>query len=271
MTLALPKLLVVSLGGTITMTRSDTGGIAPTLGAADLVAAVPDIARIAALETLSPMRVASPSLKLEDLVGVAALLERRLAADVDGAVVVQGTDIGLDALADADEVRAWTTDLATGAPLEGVAVAMIGTGAEATTDADGVARMDLASTVPATVLATSGDDSALLPEVWQSTGASDVPLWYVLDDRQVYRPGETVSIKGWVRRLTAGDAMRERLRSASRSALACACQSCGTGSAGTLNGISATRKARASRDRAPASAAFRNHSSRAAGQPGEPE
>jgi uncharacterized protein YfaS (alpha-2-macroglobulin family) len=123
---------------------------------------------------------------------------------------VQGTDIGLDAISDADEVRAWTTDLATGTPLDGVTVRMIGNGPEATTDADGLARIDLASTVPATMLATRGDDSALLPDFWQSAQPSDLPLWYVLDDRQVYRPGETVSIKGWVRRLTAGDAQLER-------------------------------------------------------------
>jgi uncharacterized protein YfaS (alpha-2-macroglobulin family) len=119
---------------------------------------------------------------------------------------VQGTDLGLDAVADADEVRAWTTDLASGTPLDGVTVRMIGNGPEATTDADGLARIELASTVPATMLATRGEDSALLPDFWQSTETFDVPLWHVLDDRQVYRPGETVSVKGWVRRLTAGDA-----------------------------------------------------------------
>ena len=39
-----PKVLLVSLGGTITMTREAIGaGIAPTLGASDLVAAVASI------------------------------------------------------------------------------------------------------------------------------------------------------------------------------------------------------------------------------------
>ena len=35
--------------------------------------------------------------------------------------------------------------------------------------------------------------------------------WYVFDDRQVYRPGETVRVKGWVRRYTlSGDAELQR-------------------------------------------------------------
>ncbi|KMO19329.1 asparaginase [Methylobacterium indicum] len=107
--MALPKVLLVSLGGTITMTRSESGGIVPTLSAADLVAAVPGIEAVAAIEALSPLRKPGPSLVLDDLVAVAALLRERLAGDVDGAVVIQGTDtieetaFVLDALIGGDE------------------------------------------------------------------------------------------------------------------------------------------------------------------------
>ena len=35
-----------------------------------------------------------------------------------------------------------------------------------------------------------------------ATTRTDQSLWYVFDDRQMYRPGETAHFKGWVRRLT---------------------------------------------------------------------
>ncbi len=87
-----PRLLVLSLGGTITMVPSAAGGIAPALGAADLVAAAPALAEVAAIEAISPMRVASPSLTPAHLVEVAARIEAAFAQGTDGAVVIQGTD-----------------------------------------------------------------------------------------------------------------------------------------------------------------------------------
>ncbi len=55
------------------------------------------------------------------------------------------------------------------------------------------------------LLATRGTQSALLPsDMWNNSWAmnptSDHLLWFVTDDRGTYRPGETVSVKGWVRR-----------------------------------------------------------------------
>jgi L-asparaginase len=87
-----PRLLILSLGGTITMVPTEAGGITPKLGAAELVASVPALAELAEIEAESPMRVASPSLTLADLVEVAGRLEAAFAAGIDGAVVVQGTD-----------------------------------------------------------------------------------------------------------------------------------------------------------------------------------
>ena len=45
--MAKPRLLFLSLGGTITMVPSAAGGIAPKLGAAELVASVPELADVA--------------------------------------------------------------------------------------------------------------------------------------------------------------------------------------------------------------------------------
>ena len=90
--MTLPRILLLSLGGTITMTRSSGGGIVPTLTAADLAASVPGLDTVAAIETLSPLRRPSAGLTLDDLIGVARTLNERLAGDLDGAVVIQGTD-----------------------------------------------------------------------------------------------------------------------------------------------------------------------------------
>lgn len=99
-----PKVLLVSLGGTITMTREAAGaGIAPTLGAADLVAAVPGLADVAEIATHSALRIPGASLTFEDLIHLAALLEARLGDGIDGAVVIQGTDT--------IEETAWFLDL----------------------------------------------------------------------------------------------------------------------------------------------------------------
>jgi L-asparaginase len=87
-----PRLLMLSLGGTITMTPSAAGGIAPTLGAAELVASVPALAEVAEIEAASPLRVASPSLTLTNLLDVAKRLEAAFADGFDAAVVIQGTD-----------------------------------------------------------------------------------------------------------------------------------------------------------------------------------
>jgi L-asparaginase len=51
-----PKVLMVSLGDTITMTRDESGGIVPTLDAEDLVRSVPGIETVARIETYSPFR-----------------------------------------------------------------------------------------------------------------------------------------------------------------------------------------------------------------------
>ncbi|MBB3770680.1 L-asparaginase [Angulomicrobium tetraedrale] len=87
-----PRLLVLSLGGTITMTASAAGGIAPTLGAAELVAAVPGLGEVAEIEARSPLRLPSPSLTLDHVVTVAAEIRMGFGAGFDGAIVIQGTD-----------------------------------------------------------------------------------------------------------------------------------------------------------------------------------
>lgn len=90
--MALPRLLFLSLGGTITMVPSDSGGIAPKLGAAELVASVPALKDVAEIDARSPFKLPSPSLTPEKIIDVARQLESAFKSGFDGAVVIQGTD-----------------------------------------------------------------------------------------------------------------------------------------------------------------------------------
>lgn len=104
-----PRILVLSLGGTITMVPSDSGGITPKLGAAELVASVPALADVAEIDARSPFKLPSPSLTTAGLVDVASTINEAFAGGFDGAVVIQGTDtieesaFLLDVLVDSDK------------------------------------------------------------------------------------------------------------------------------------------------------------------------
>jgi len=93
---SLPRVLVLSLGGTITMTAaSGTHGILPTLTAEQLLAVEPRLAQVAQLDAVTPTRLPGASLTLQHLREVAALLRMHLdgaPGSPVGAVVVQGTD-----------------------------------------------------------------------------------------------------------------------------------------------------------------------------------
>src|SRR3974390_1849060 len=87
-----PRLLFLSLGGTITMGPSGGGGITPKLGAAELVASVPALKEVGDIDARSPFRLPSPSLTPANLVEVALMIGEAFVAGRDGAVVIQGTN-----------------------------------------------------------------------------------------------------------------------------------------------------------------------------------
>ncbi len=121
---------------------------------------------------------------------------------------VQVTQIGLDAYTDLDQMVAWTTDLKDGSPLSGVQIQGNNGSATILSGADGIARFDIPSGATYLV-ASKGADEAILPrstyyygdEPWVSIPPYDSLRWYVFDDRGMYRPGEEVHIKGWLRRI----------------------------------------------------------------------
>jgi len=114
-------------------------------------------------------------------------------------VWVQDTDIGLDMFSDSDTAVAWTTDLRSGSPLPGVTVEALGVSDAVTTDADGLATLNLGSRPMRPLVATTADDIAILPTWAQRFDTGNQTIFYVVDDRGIYRPSETVSVKGWVR------------------------------------------------------------------------
>ncbi|MEO6390452.1 MAG: DUF6049 family protein [Pyrinomonadaceae bacterium] len=126
---------------------------------------------------------------------------------------VQATDIGLDAFADNTQLYAWANSLLDGKPIKGVEVQARPYTEKAVTDKNGLTRFDLdratLSTDPnelAILVARRGNDLAFLPDgyssnSWRPYQGTDSTRWWVFDDRKLYRPGEEVSVKGWVRTL----------------------------------------------------------------------
>ncbi|MER5356346.1 asparaginase [Kitasatospora sp. NPDC002551] len=88
----LPRVLVLSLGGTIAMAADTTGqGVAPRLTVEDLAAAVPELASEATLELVDFRKIPGAWLEVEDIAAVAELLNKR-SSDTAGFVITQGTD-----------------------------------------------------------------------------------------------------------------------------------------------------------------------------------
>ena len=90
--MALPKVRVFSLGGTISSTGSGEEGVKPTLTGEALVADVPRIAEVADVSAVSFRQAPSGELTVRDLAGLASEVERCVDEGASGVVVTQGTD-----------------------------------------------------------------------------------------------------------------------------------------------------------------------------------
>ncbi len=121
----------------------------------------------------------------------------------------QRTNIGLSTMSDSKMTYALATDLSTGAPLSGVTVSPLEDAVSAISDAQGVAELPGLHRPNALMLvAQQGADVALMPwsggRRWQVRNKPRL-TWFVTDDRKLYRPGEAVHIKGWVRSYSVAD------------------------------------------------------------------
>jgi len=126
---------------------------------------------------------------------------------------VQATKLGLSAHVDGERMLVWANALADGAPIAGAQVEL-SAGTTGTTGADGLAKLVLPSKAAPVVVVKKGDDVAFLPESvwwwsgtegsWKKSKREDELRWYVFDDRHLYRPGEKVHVKGWIRSVAMG-------------------------------------------------------------------
>jgi uncharacterized protein YfaS (alpha-2-macroglobulin family) len=124
---------------------------------------------------------------------------------------VQSTRLGVDAYVDSGNLIGFVTDLDTGKAAANVALEVRPFGTKGTTDDKGLATLALTSGGVKGMhhlIARRGDDTAFLAEYaeyWNESGSwvkqsrSNQLAWYVIDDRKMYKPGEEVSLKGWLR------------------------------------------------------------------------
>ena len=128
---------------------------------------------------------------------------------------VQATQIGLTALHDQRELVVMASDLSDGSALEGLRLELWPSRARRSSDAQGMARwrLPLEAEGAGLVVARRGSDLAILPRSaswwsasnpWTARAEKDRVAWLVFDDRGLYQPGESVRIKGWLRRRQAG-------------------------------------------------------------------
>lgn len=129
------------------------------------------------------------------------------------------TDLNVTLKVSDDQALAWVTDLKTGQPVAGATVRFNDNMLEdrtATTDADGIAAVELTSKRnswnPLLAIATTASGGfGVASTSWQDgispwdfnvMGVSEAPQYvgYVYTDRPIYRPGQTVHWKGIIRR-----------------------------------------------------------------------
>jgi len=126
---------------------------------------------------------------------------------------VQVTKLGLTVLTDQRQVVTWVSALSDGAPIKGAQISLLGVkGAEAETGADGLGALTLSDKEASAVIARSGSDVAILPAdpngwgygSWIRVDPTEQTRWFVFDDKNLYKPSETVHVRGWLRTVPAG-------------------------------------------------------------------
>jgi hypothetical protein len=132
-------------------------------------------------------------------------------------VWIQATNLGIDAQLDYEKMTAYVSELKTGKPVRDAQISLHNdkdSTVNAVSNAEGLAELALVETGGrGYLLAKSGSDSAILREEydyaesstnWSKKNPGETMRWFVFDDRKMYRPGEEVSVKGYLRRVTGG-------------------------------------------------------------------
>lgn len=158
------RVAVVFTGGTISMRHdSDAGGNLPTLGGDELLASIPDLSSIAEIEPIDWGLVPASHLTFDQVLEIGRIIAERLARpEIDGVVVVQGTDV--------IEETAFAWDLL---PLPAKPVVVVGAMRSASQDAyDG--PENLRNAVAAAADPSLADQGVMLAMAGELHGADDV-------------------------------------------------------------------------------------------------
>ncbi len=116
-------------------------------------------------------------------------------------VWIQVTRLGLTTIIDPDNIVAWTTSLDSGAPVGDVDVGF-DTPTHGKSNAEGIAKIPHG---PGILVATKGDDTIFAQSLGYVTRPTGDDLRFLfVTGRSLYKPGEDVQYKGWVRRSAAG-------------------------------------------------------------------
>ena len=128
---------------------------------------------------------------------------------------IQVTDMGLQGFTDGHTLLARAAELTSGDPLANVRTQLHYPDWHTQTDSEGYARFDLTAFSPESDRPTlfadqSGQDTSLLPSSRYSFSSRmrNEHRWHLFSDRYLYRPGEEVQVKGWIRQVgfsPAGD------------------------------------------------------------------
>lgn len=129
---------------------------------------------------------------------------------------IQVTKLGISARIDKEKLNGWVQEISPDtllAPIGGATVSLLaphrGIKATAQSDAEGHAAFELPlpdgspmelPRKPALLVAEAQGDSTFVEvSSFERTIRRENALWYVTDDRFLYKPGETVYLKGWLR------------------------------------------------------------------------
>lgn len=117
---------------------------------------------------------------------------------------VQVTDLSLDTFG-IGRYDAFVSSLIDGKPLQDVALKICRTDVAATTDKNGLAVLEIPVTIKVmpkhgwTVVAKRGADSCIVTVPSVPSFERSKYKWYAVSDRHLYKPGETIKVKGWLR------------------------------------------------------------------------
>ncbi len=124
---------------------------------------------------------------------------------------VQVSNIGIDAYR-GRKLMLMASSLGNGSPLKDARATVLPKGKSALTDASGIASVDLDEQEKnaQALVVRHGTDCAILPANlewqpgWSALSKSPQLEWFAVTDRGLYRPGQTVKVKGWLRGMQLG-------------------------------------------------------------------